>query len=136
MQKIQSRAAVLAFLAPLLTAAPAALAFETVDLLPWPSRGRFPAYAAEPLQLTDYWVEGGVMYDDNLLRRQTGRTPDVVGRVGTGVRWEQRVVGRQSLRFDGRIAGYAFANFGEVDHIAYLANANWVWQVGNDLSGL
>jgi hypothetical protein len=135
MQKIQSRFAVLAVLAPLLAAAPAALAFETVDTLPWPSRGRFPAYVAEPLQPTDYWVEGGVMRDDNVLRRQSAREGDTIARVGAGMRYEQRIVGRQRLRFDGRVDGYGFQNFDTLNHVAYAVAGNWLWEVGNDLSG-
>lgn len=135
MQKIQSRAAVLAFLAPLLAASPAALAFETVDTLPWPSRGRFPAYAAELRLPTELWVEAGVMYDENLLRLQTDRKSDTVGRIGAGARYEQRIVGRERLLVDARIAGYGYANFERLDHLAYSVAGIWVWEASNDLTG-
>jgi hypothetical protein len=135
MKKVQIRTAALAVLFLLIAMPQVALAFITVDTLPWPSGGRFPAYPAEPLPPTDWWVEGGVMYDNNILRRQNLVKDDFVGRVGVGVRHLQRIVGRQSLQFEGRVTGYGFKSLENLDHIAYLANAIWLWEVGNDLSG-
>jgi hypothetical protein len=134
MQKIQSRVAVLACLASLVSA-PTAFAFETVDTLPWPSRGRFPAYTADPVRPTSFWAEAGVMYDDNLLRLQNDRKTDTVGRVGVGGHYEQRIVGRERLVVDARLAGYGFANFENLDHLAYSAQGLWVWEASNDLTG-
>jgi hypothetical protein len=135
MEKIQIRTAALAVLFVLSAMPQVALAFTTVDTLPWPSRGRFPAYPAEPLPLTDWWVEGGLMYDTNVLRRQNDVRDDFVGRVGVGVRHLQRIVGRQSLQLEGRVTGYGYKDLDNLDHIGYLANAIWLWEVGNDLSG-
>lgn len=112
-----------------------ALAFETVDTLPWPSLGRFPAYPREEAQPYDIWLQGGVMHDDNVLRRETGEQSDNVSRLGAGLRWERRIVGRQSLRLEARGDYYFFDRFDELNHLAYLLNGAWVWEVGNRLSG-
>jgi hypothetical protein len=136
MKKVQRATA---FLLPLLflplALPPAALAFETVDTLPWPSRGRFPAYAPEPLMPFELWVQGGVLRDDNILRRQSGGESDWVGRIGAGFRSEQRIVGRQRLHLEGRVDGYSHYNFDNLDHVAYAGLADWRWEVGNDLAG-
>jgi hypothetical protein len=113
-----------------------ALAFETVDTLPWPSTGRFPAYASEATGApTDLWVQGGVMYDDNLLRLENGALDDTVMRFGGGLRTAQRVYGRQTLVVDARADYYMFDRFDNLDHLAYAAAADWRWELGNKLSG-
>jgi hypothetical protein len=112
-----------------------ALAFETIDALPWPSAGRFPAYPAEGVRPTDLWVEGGMMHDDNLLRRDTGGEADTVMRLGGGFRHAQRVIGRQSLVVEARAMYYNFAEFSDLNHLAYSALGDWRWEIGNDLSG-
>ena len=112
-----------------------ALAFETVDTLPWPSAGRFPAYPAGEARPTDLWVQGGMMHDDNLLRRETGAENDTVLRLGGGFRHAQRVIGRQSLIVEARADYYSFSNFTELNHLAYSALGDWRWELGNDLSG-
>src|SRR5439155_6465074 len=134
MQKIQSRAAILACLATLLFV-PQAFAFETVDTIPWPSLGRFPAYPVELARPTDVFAEVGVMRDDNILGRQNNRAGDSIGRVGAGVRHVQRIVGRESLLLDARIAGYGYANFDDLSHIAYSLAGTWLWEATNDLTG-
>jgi len=131
MKKFQSRVALL----PLLMAPAAALAFETVDSLPWPSRGSFPAYPPEEVRPTDIWVQGGVMRDDNILRRETGAQGETVARLGAGFRHEQRIVGRQRVVVEARGDAYSYERFGELDHFAYSALGDWRWEVGNDLSG-
>jgi len=104
-----------AVLAASLMAPAVALAFETVDTLPWPSSGRFPAYASEAsASPTDLWVQGGVMYDDNLLRLETGALDDTVVRFGGGFRHAQRVIGRQTLVVDARADYYSFDRFDDL----------------------
>ena len=129
MQKAQ------AVLASALLAPALALAFETVDTLPWPSSGRFPAYPADEARPTDLWVQGGAMRDDNLLRLESGEISDTVTRLGAGVRHSQRIIGRQTLNLEGRADYYKFQEFRELDHLAYSALADWRWEIGNDLSG-
>jgi hypothetical protein len=113
-----------------------ALAFETVDTLPWPSAGRFPAYVSEaPAAPTDLWVQAGVMYDDNILRLESGALDDTVMRFGGGFRHAQRVYGRQTLIVDARADYYMFDRFDNLDHLGYSAAADWRWEIGNKLSG-
>ncbi len=124
--------AVLAFA---LLAPAAALAFDTVDTLPWPSAGRFPAYPAEEDRPTDLWAHAGVMRDDNLRRLEAGEQSDTLARLGGGVRHSQRIIGRQSLRLEGRADYYRFHELSELDHLAYSALADWRWEIGNALAG-
>lgn len=112
-----------------------ALAFETVDSLPWPSSGRFPAYPADPARPTDIWIQGGMMRDDNILRLESGGRSDTVTRVGAGFSHSQRVIGRQTVRLDARADYYDFQEFQRLDHFAYSGLADWRWEVGNNLSG-
>jgi hypothetical protein len=116
-------------------AAPAVHGFESVDTIPWPSRGAFPAYDAEPTRPTHLWVQGGVMRDDNLLRRQIGAESDTVTRLGAGLRHEARIVGRQRVVLDARGDFYNFDRFSQLDHFAYSVLGRWNWEVGNDLAG-
>jgi hypothetical protein len=132
MKKFQARVA----LFPLLMApAAVALAFETVDTLPWPSAGTFPAYPREDVRPTDVWFQGGVMRDDNILRRETATQGETVARFGAGIRHDQRIVGRQRVIVEARGDLYSFDRFTELDHFAYSALGDWRWEIGNDLSG-
>lgn len=124
-----------ALLAASLLAPAVALAFETVDTLPWPSSGRFPAYARDEVRPTDLWVQGGIMHDDNLLRSESAAQADTVMRFGGGFRHLQRVIGRQRLVVEARADYYSFDEFTQLDHLAYAGLADWRWEVGNDLSG-
>src|SRR5688572_26688624 len=124
-----------ALLAASLLAPTVALAFETVDSLPWPSSGRFPAYAGETARPTDLWVHGGLMRDNNLLRVEVAGRGDTVMRLGAGFRTAQRVIGRQSLSVEARGDFYSFNEFTQLDHFAYSGAADWRWEVGNDLAG-
>jgi hypothetical protein len=124
-----------ALLAASLMAPVVALAFETVDTLPWPSAGRFPAYPREEVRPTDLWLQGGVMRDDNLLRLDAGAQADTVTRWGGGFRHAQRVIGRQRLLVEARADYYAFNEFDQLDHLAYSGLADWRWEIGNELSG-
>ncbi len=114
-----------------------ALAFETVDSLPFPSSGRFPAAwpgdtERRPTQL---WAYGGLMYDSNPLRRFAFERSDTVARAGVGASHEQRVYSRQSVLLEGNVEYYHFNRFSRIDHIAYFGRAEWLWELGNDLSG-
>lgn len=113
----------------------AALAFLTVDTLPWPSRGGFPAYPADERRPTTLWAQGGIMRDDNLLRLESGGQGDTVSRVGAGFRTEHRIIGRQRVVVEGRGDYYKFDRFDELDHFAYALDGTWNWEVGNDVAG-
>jgi len=113
-----------------------ALAFEAVDTLTPSSSGRFPAYAGEPAALSEFWVQGGVMLDNNILRRSAGSPTETVGRAGIGGRKDLYVLGRQMVRLEGRVDGYLFNRFSELDNLGYGGNAEWHWELGNDLSGV
>lgn len=111
-------------------------AFEAVDALRPSSSGRFPAYAGEPATLSEFWVQGGVMLDSNILRSSAGTPTETVGRVGIGGRKDLYVLGRQMVRLEGRVDAYGFNRFSELDNIGYGGNAEWHWELGNDLSGV
>lgn len=119
----------------LLLAAPAAFAFEAVDTIPRATT--FPAYVdqATPPAPTEVWLQGGMLRDNNLLRLETGAQSDTVMRLGAGIRHTTRVVGRQSLRLEARGDFYKFDRFSQLDHFAYGLLGEWLWEVGNQLSG-
>ena len=119
----------------LLLAPLAALAFETVDTMPWASGGRFPAYPPEEIRPYEVFVEGGLMYDSNILRRNAGAEHEVVQRYGAGGRIDQRVVGRQRIHLEARGDVFLFDQFGDLDHFAYSGAGTWLWELGNDFSG-
>ncbi len=131
MKKFQSSVALL----PALLAPAVALAFQTVDTLPWPSTGAFPAYPRDETRPTDLWVQGGVMHDDNILRRENGGQGDTVTRIGAGFRHDQRIVGRQRLLVEGRGDWYSYDRFSDLSHFGYSVLGDWRWELGNDLSG-
>lgn len=136
MKKVQIRSAALPLLFSFLAVPSAALAFEAVDTLPWPSLGVFPAYGRDETRPTTLWVQGGVMRDDNILRLESGGRGDTVTRVGAGMRHEQRIIGRQRLEFEGRADYYSFYHFDTLDHFAYSLLGNWNWEIGNNLAGV
>src|SRR5438105_1167002 len=106
----------------------AALAFEAVDTLMPSTSGRYPAYPLAPVPLTQYWVQGGVMFDNNILRRTTSPGTETVFRLGVGGRHDTYVYGRQLLRLEGRLDGYVYDRFGELDNIGYGGLAEWHWE--------
>ena len=65
-----------------------ALAFETVDRLPFPSEGRFPAWPGDPERPWTVFAYGGAMYDSNPFRLPSGEDSDMVTRLGFGGRTE------------------------------------------------
>ena len=112
-----------------------ALAFESVDILTPAGNGIYPAYPSEPLPPYNLWGQFGMMYDSNILRRTTGDNHELVTRLGIGGRYEQRIVGRQSLHAEGRVDSYVYNNFGDLDNVGYGGLAEWRYEVGNDLAG-
>ncbi len=119
----------------LLAAPSAALAFETVDTIRWPRD--FPAYndLKTPARPTEVFAHVGAMRDDNVLRQESGGVGDTVFRLGAGITHNTRIVGRQSLRLEGRADAFTYDRFGEIDHVAYSLLGEWQWEVGNQLSG-
>jgi hypothetical protein len=118
-------------------AAPAtAIAFETVDTLPYPSMGRFPAWpgdtVARPIR---WWAHGGLMYDDNVLRRPTGQQSEIIGRFGAGILTDIHFFERQSLVLEAVGEYYDYKEFDDIDHFAYALRGEWFWELGNQLSG-
>ena len=82
-----------------------AFAFEAVDVLTPAGSGVYPAYPSEPLPPYSLWGQFGMMYDSNLLRLTTGDNSSLVTRLGVGGRYDQRIVGRQSLHAEARVDG-------------------------------
>lgn len=123
---------ILAFL--LLGVPAAAGAFETVDSLP--AATRFPAYfgEGEEARPREFWAQAGVMRDDNVLR-SPAKTAETIYRYGGGARATQRIFGRQSLRLEARGEWYDFDQLNTLDHFAYGLLGEWLWELGNQLSG-
>jgi hypothetical protein len=124
------RVAILFALAPA-----TALAFETVDRLPFPSEGRFPAWPGDPERPWTVFAYGGAMYDSNLFRVETGEESDMVARVGFGGRTLNRIAGRQRLLLEGYGEYYDYNDFNDIDHFAYGLRGDWLWEIGNQLDG-
>ena len=119
-----------------LLAVPAcALGFEAVDVLQPASSGIYPAYPSEPFPPYTVWAQAGLMYDSNILRRTAGDNHELVSRLGVGGRYDQLVVGRQALHLEGRVDGYIYDKFSELDNVAYAAAGEWRYAVGNDFAG-
>ena len=112
-----------------------ALAFEAVDVLTPAENGIYPAYPGAGIRPYEFWAQFGMMYDSNILRRTTGDNHELVSRLGVGGRWDQRVVGRQSVHLEGRLDGYVYDRFSDLDNIAYAGLGEWRFEVGNDLAG-
>jgi hypothetical protein len=120
----------------LLLAAPlCAQAFETVDVLTPAGSGVYPAYPSEPLPPYGLWAQFGLMHDTNLLRRTTGDNGDTVARLGVGGRYEQRVIGRQSVHLEGRVDSYVYNKYSDIDNVGYGGLAEYRYVIGNDFSG-
>jgi hypothetical protein len=122
----------------LLLAAPAtALAFDSVDLIPYTSTGTFPAYTADDVRPLSGFAEIGVENQSNPYRLSDSRNPtsDQVVRYGGGLRYAGRVVGRQRVLLEGRGDQYNYSHSGQLDHFAYSLLGEWQWELGNSLSG-
>jgi len=131
----------------ILCCAPAlAFAFKSIEELPWPSQGKFPAYPMEEgaRRPTYFWVQGGAMRDDNLFRLSDGantqailgtsRRSDTVWRLGAGVRSDLRI-SRQQVLLDARVENNDYQHFSVLDHLAYRARGEWKWVAGPQWSG-
>jgi hypothetical protein len=121
----------------------AAIAFEAVDTLPYPSRSGFPAYPAEPARPVSFFAQAGLMYDSNPFRLPSGLDPraflrgsrdDTIMRVGIGAGYDQRIFGRQNLFLAARGEYYDFMRYSDMDHFAYRLNGEWRSEWGNELS--
>jgi hypothetical protein len=122
--------------AGMLALAPAAaLAFETVDTLPYPSAGPFPAWQGDPVGPWSLSAYAGAMYDSNAFRRSSGERSDIVARYGVAGGGVTRVVGRQSVLLEGLAEYYDFNRFSEIDHFAYAARGQLLWEAGNQING-
>jgi hypothetical protein len=124
----------------------AALAFEAVDSIPYPSRGGFPeAYDRDPSYPTSLSAEVGLMYDSNPFRLAEGAdTRAVLGeseRSDAAMRYRvegrhiARVVGRQRVRVHARGDYTDYFRYNTFDHFAYVLTGEWLWEVTNDFSG-
>src|SRR4051812_34430890 len=130
-RSIARMAGVLLLMSPL-----AALAqFEAVDTLFPSSAGQFYAYPTDPLRPYELWTQLGVDYDTNILRRTTGDNNEWVSRASVGGRWDGRIAGRQGLHLAGRLDGYHYNKFSDLDNVAYSALGEWRWELGNSLAG-
>jgi Putative beta-barrel porin 2 len=114
----------------------AALAFNTVDTLRYPSEGRFPAWPADPARPWTIFAYGGAMYDSNPFRVATGEQSDTIARLGFGGRSLTRIAGRQRLLLEGYGEYHDYADFNELDHFAYGLRGDWLWEIGNQLDGV
>jgi exopolysaccharide biosynthesis operon protein EpsL len=123
-----------------------ALAFDTVDTIVYPNTGRFPAYPVdEAPKPWNFFGEVGVLHDNNVARLGSGtNTSAVLGnssrsdnitRLGAGVRGEQRIYGRQTLRFEARGDQYWYDRYSTYNNFAYGLLGEWRWELGNQLSG-
>jgi hypothetical protein len=121
-------------LAPLAAHAQGPL-FETVDTMIYPSGGRFPAYPPEEIRPREVYIQGGLMHDTNILRRNAGAENENVFRFGAGGRVEQRVIGRQAIRLEGRGDAFIFDKFSDLNHFAYAGAATLLGALGNDITG-
>lgn len=124
-----------------------ALAFEVVDGLVYPSRGAFPdVYPPDPLYPTTLWAQVGMMFDSNPFRLTDTadaeallgkeHRSDAVMRYGIGAGHVARVIGRQGVRLAARGEYYDYLRYNTLDHFAYGLRGEWLWALGNDLSGV
>jgi hypothetical protein len=124
----------------------AALAFEAVDTIPYPSRGAFPeAYDRGPVYPTRLSAEVGLMYDSNPFRLADGadtvallgepERSDAIMRYGVDLRHIARVFGRQSFRIHARAEYNDYLRYNALDHFAYVLTGEWLWEVTNNFSG-
>ena len=134
MHRCVLKAAWLLLAAPLV-APIGAFAFEAVDVLTPAGSGVYPAYPSEPLPPYNLWGQFGMMYDSNLLRLTSGDNGSLVTRLGVGGRYDQRIIGRQSLHAEGRVDGYVYDKYSDLDNVGYGGLAEWRYEVGNDLAG-
>lgn len=122
----------------ILFAVPAtALAFDSVDLIPYTSSGAYPAYPGDEVRPLSGFVEAGLEYTSNPYRLTESANPssDYVARYGGGLRYAARVAGRQRVLLEGRGDYYNYSHSGQLDHFAYNLLGEWQWELGNSLAG-
>jgi len=121
-------------------------AFQTIEDVQWPDKGRFPAYPPEPPDGHNvrFSVFGGVLYDNNVFRLSDGVDPqpiigttnraDTIGRYGAGLKADIPV-SQQHFRLDAQVERLDFSRFDVLDHTAYRADAAWKWAAGPQWGG-
>jgi len=122
----------------MLLAVPAtALAFDSVDLIPYTSSGAYPAYPGDDVRPLSGFVEAGMEHDSNPFRLSNSVSPqsDTIVRYGGGLRYAQRVAGRQRILLEGRGDYYNYSHAEVLDHFAYNLLGEWQWELGNSLAG-
>jgi hypothetical protein len=135
------RAIALAALAPA-----AALAFETIETIPYPSRGGFPdAYDRDPAYPVNLWAQAGLMFDSNPFRLNDDANTravlgkderwDTVMRVGVGADYFQTIYSRQAIRLTARGDYYDYLRYDTFDNFSYGIGAEWLWELTSDLTG-
>ena len=118
------------------SAAVQAQAFQATDTLTPSTSGRFPAYPLDAIPLSLFWVQAGAMVDDDITRTTVKPPTETVLRAGVGGRKDTYIYGRQLLRLEGRVDGYKYDKFSDLDNVGYSALGEWHWELGNDLSGV
>jgi hypothetical protein len=113
----------------------AALGFDAADAQLPSSSGQFNAYPMDPIPPYLLWAQFGMDYDTNILRRPSGDNNELLSRLSVGGRWDGRVVGRQGLHLDGRVDGYVYNKFSDLDNVGYSGLGEWRWELGNALAG-
>jgi len=127
----------IALLAGLLLTPLAAFAqnFDAVDTLFPSTAGQFSGYQTEPLLPYELWAQFGMDYDTNILRLPEGDTHELLSRASVGGRWDGRIAGRQGLHLAGRLDGYLYHHYSDLDNVGYSALGEWRWELGNSLAG-
>jgi hypothetical protein len=75
------------------------------------------------------------MRDSNVLRTQTDERSDNIARLGGGMTIDQRVAGRQRCASTRARDYYKYDKSSTLDHWAYALAGDWLWEIGNNLSG-
>ena len=109
--------------------------FDAVDALFPSTAGQFYAYPTEPIPPYELWAQFGMDYDTNILRQPTGDNHELLSRASVGGRWDGRIAGRQGLHLAGRVDGYLYDRFSDLDNVGYSALGEWRWELGNSLAG-
>lgn len=121
-------------------------AFQTIEELPWPESGRFPAYSREPDDGRNvrFNVFGGAMRDNNVFRIPDGTPPrpiigssdraDNIYRYGAELKADIPA-SRQRILFEAQLEHRDYEQFGFLDHDAYRLGAAWKWAAGPQWSG-
>ena len=123
-----------------------ALAFDTVDSIVYPNTGTYPAYPVDEARgPLNFFVQGGVLRDNNVARLSSSantsavlgsnQRSDTITRLGVGVRYDQRVIGRQRIRLEARGEQYWYDRYSTFNNFSYGLLGEWDWELGNQLSG-